>query len=235
MPHPSTISYLKTVLKNGPYYRIVIAGLADKENELKQLKIDIWALLGKLGVEIAVHMELQQRWDGFSINVLVSKTVQEHDILSGVLCSPAFDDGPASDILALEEDAFESSWRQTVGFVRSLAEATVQSLRPSPTSSAASGLFVVTQSKEPGPIASIHKAACDRMLTLLSNSNQRLTIAYADAVLIPDPSPVEPTKTPVSAYAGPEDIYYGDYGAPAESPTKLWNMWAMQNDLDKAY
>jgi hypothetical protein len=236
VPHRSTISHLEVMLNKGAYSSITIIGHADQEKELKELKMSIYALLGKLSLEVAVQLELQKGWSDMEVSDIVVKTLQREDKLNGLLCSPDFDYTRSSiaEILDLEDTAFEEPWRSTVGFLRSFAKATLPKLSPSDSPFTKSGLFVVTEPVDLSPLVSIYKAACDRMLTLLANDNPRLTIAYADTVLIPEPETTETNgKHLHPADAETYESYAHDF-TPSESPTKLWNMWALQDELNVA-
>jgi len=232
VPHPSTISYLEMMLRRGAYSGIAVVGHVDYEAELKQLKMNIYALLGKLSLEVGVQVELQKSWSEEDISDSISKSVTGEDILHGVLCSPAFEAKSiaAAGVLQLDEAVFEEQWRASVSFLRNLAKATVPRIKPNTTSRAASGQFLITELPEISPVSSIYKAACDRIIIMLADSNLRLTIAYADTVLIPEPVVETNGKLDISTHAGSHDVYAHDFN-PGESPTKLWNMWSQMEEL----
>ena len=99
------------------------------------------------------------------------------------------------------------------------------------------GYFLVTGPTETtSPRVSVHKAACDTFVALLADQNAAngLIVDYAENVYIPEPEPVE-----VNGKLHPSErngLGNGDVAEfnPGESPTKLWNMWALQEQLGAA-
>lgn len=234
LPHPLTISYLETMLKRAAYSSILLLGHEKRETEIKQLKMNVYALLGKLGVEVGVTVNLQSHWAERDIGDAVARGMKSSDVLYGVICSPAFDEDSLAgrNILALDEEEFDAPWRGTVGFLRSVAKASVPKLKPNSKARAASGLFVVTEPAGLSQVGAIYKATCDRILVLLADQNLRLTIAYADTVLIPEPEPVQSNgKLDLTPHNKLEAHDIDDFQA-GESPTKLWNMWALQDEMN---
>ncbi|KAK5163820.1 uncharacterized protein LTR77_010494 [Saxophila tyrrhenica] len=231
--HPKTMEYLGVMLRKGAYSRVVVVGCFEWEGQLKQLKMDLYALLGKLGLEVGVQVELRGRWSGEVVGEVVEKALAGEQLLHGVLCCPSFGTGN-SDVLQLDEAAFAEEWSGSVNFLRNLARATVPRIKSNATSRAASGYFVVTEPAQMSPVSAVCKAACDRIVVMLADSNLRLTIAYADTVLIPEPEPVETNgKLDLQTDALQYDYYQDDFQG-GESPTKLWNMWALQDQLNNS-
>ncbi|KAK3710486.1 hypothetical protein LTR37_010329 [Vermiconidia calcicola] len=236
LPHPATISYVEMMLKRGLYSELWIVGSTEQETELKRVKMSIYALLGKLSLEVGVHLELQKRWSESEVSEAVSKASRAGDPIHGVLCSPAYDGNisQGSDILALDESEFQRPWTYSVGFLHSLAKATLPIMRgKGHIQHGVSGLFLITPPTESSATSSVYKAACDRFVDLIAeaNASSELTVAYADTVLIPEPEPVRTNGTPnlpIPSRTKDPDEY--DFAA-GESPTKLWNLWALQDGL----
>lgn len=235
-PHPSTLSYVEMILNRGSFLGIVIMGNAEQETELKELKMNIYALLGKLGIEGGAHLELQKDWSAANITEIMSKAVKDTDPINGVLCTPSYDAGKSVDaeILSLDEDELQSPWKFSVGFLHSIAKSTLPRMQPKRNTGRANKLFfLVTEPKETTAISHLYETTCDNILTQLSGSSNLsgITIAYAQDVLIPEPEPPRTNgNTDFSAKAGPIDPDVGDF-APGESPTRLWGMWALQDEL----
>ena len=211
-------------------------GHEDQEAELKQLKMNTYALLGKMSQEAGIQLELQKDWSESIISMAVSKAVQSGEPIYAVLCSPAHEGNRSVglDILALDEDALQHPWKFSAGFLQSVAKAVVPNMLSSSHSSRGlSRSFLITGPMTRSPICSVYRAACDSIITLIANitAGKSVVVAYAETVLIPDP---EPPKTNggihLSTKAGPIDLDMSDF-APGESPTKLWNMWALQDEL----
>ena len=237
-PHPSTIPYLEMMLKKGSYSGIVMVGNAEHEAELKQLKMSIYALLGKMSLEVGVQVELQKSRSYTDINAAVTNTMSSGDAIHGVLCTPAYDRNRSLglDVLDLGESEFEQSWKSSVAFLHSVAKSTLPNLTSSSHLRRGVGAyFLVTGPTENTPTVSVYKAACDSLITLLTESNTAagLIIDYAENVYVPEPEPIKFNgKLHPSEHNG-SDVVHADVSQfqPGESPTKLWNMWALQEQL----
>ncbi|KAK3723209.1 hypothetical protein LTR37_001932 [Vermiconidia calcicola] len=236
LPHPATISYIEMMLKGGSYSELTVIGHVEQETELKQVKMSVYALLGKLSLEVGVHLELQKSWNESEISTAVSKASRAGDPIHGVLCSPAYDGNisQGSDILALDESEFQRPWTYSVGFLHSLAKATLPHMwENGHIQRGKSGFFLITPPTESSAASSVYKAACDRLVDLIAeaNASSELTVAYADTVLIPEPEPVRTNGTPSlpipTRTKDPDDYEFSGQ----ESPTKLWNLWALQDGL----
>lgn len=241
-PHAKTVSYIEMMLKRGAYSKIVLLGPQWREPELKQLKMNIYAVLGRLSLEAGIQLELQNDWDELGISNVVSR-LQSGDAIHGVLCSPMlrsakFDtelgsDGPSP--LELDEQEFESQWKHTVAFLRNVAKATISFSPSSNERSTLPRLFLVTDPGKISTVDRIYKAACDKLMATIDFRDRGMIVAYADTVLIPEPETEGKNgKLDLDTH---EHFYNGDADDfPAgESPTKLWNMWALQDELDVAY
>lgn len=227
-----TVSYLERMLKRGSYATIVMIGNKEHEVELKQAKMNIYALLGKMSLEVGVNLELQKSWSESEISAAVAKASSSGDAVHGVLCTPAYDSDSSldSDILALDETELQSPWKSSVGFLHGVAKATLPDMRSNVHQQrGVAGQFLVTGPTATTATSSVFQAACDRIVALLASPS--LTIAYAEDVLIPEPEPVKLNgKLHLPAKPGPVDSDISDF-APGESPTRLWNMWALQDEL----
>lgn len=232
-PHSKTVNYLEMMIRRSPISSINIIGNAEQETELKQLKMDIFALLGRLRVEISVQLDLQQSWGESEVSTAVDKAVGADDKVHAVLCVPDYHTN-GGDILALEERDLDLYWR-SVSFIHTVAKLAVPKFRiNNHMQRTISGLLLVTGPTESFPTSILEKSACDAMIKLLANATNAggPTVAYADDVLIPELEP-EPVKSSsghgLAIRNGDADTSIGGYTAP-ESPTKLWNMWALQDE-----
>ena len=89
-PHPSTVSYIESMLRKSTYSAIVILGNVEQEAALKQVKMNIYALLGKLSLEVGVYMELKEQWNESNISTAIGNATRSGDSIYGVLCCPEF-------------------------------------------------------------------------------------------------------------------------------------------------
>ena len=227
------------MLKRGSYSGLVIIGNAEHEAELKQLKVNIYALLGKMSLEVGVQLELEKEWSESAVLEAVARGVKAGDIVYGALCIPAHDGDRLvdSDILTLDENQLVEPWNFSAGFLHSTAKSLLPKIRSNPQlQRGTAGYFLVTGPKETNPISKLYGAACDSIIGSLAktHASSGVTIAYAENVLVPEPEPVKINgKLHLSAHTGPIESDIDDL-PPAESPTRLWNMWALQDELGVA-
>ena len=237
--HPSTVSYIEMMLKRGSYKEVMIVGYTGHEEELKRLKIDIYALLGKLGKEIGVTVISQEHWTPVDFANAVTKAVEGGDAVHGVLCSPAYEE--THDVLSADEKDLELSWRSSIGFIHRVAKATTPHFRSDriaqtgidPVQAGTSDVFLVTSPPRKASFA-LNQAACDTLLRMLAETTaaKAISVDYADNILIPEPEGVDINGE--AQPVGNEHLGFDPTFTPGESPTKLWNMWALQEQLDVA-
>lgn len=247
-PHHSVIFYVQSMLKKLSYKRIVILGNLEQETGLKQLKVDIYALLGRLGQEVAVQMDLQNSWSDAEIDAAVSKGTAEGDAIQGVLCSPDYQSNlPSSiDVMALDQDQLGLPWKSSVGFLHSVAKNALPNFRSTGHEYKQPSLFLVTSPSEQTSTSTLYNAGCRTLMTLLveANAGKNLTIDYAENVILPEPEvepqpqlPAGPTKArsnggpklsalDTSREPEPEEF------PPPESPTKLWALYSQFEEGD---
>ncbi|KAK1064070.1 hypothetical protein LTR12_007852 [Friedmanniomyces endolithicus] len=226
--HPQTIQFIRTWLKRWPFEAITVVGTPKHEAGIKQLKMEIYGLTGKLGWEVSVHTHLQAEWNsreiGATLDMLQSASAPKRDV-RGVLCCISYGSakGAEEEVLRLEEAELEESWRQSIGCLHSAATAIVPRLLES--DAAESDMFLVLEPIERSPAAVIHKAACDALLDQLrtGSASKRLTIDHAERVLLPEPEPEMTNGTSDEHHDGyhADDMDFAAF----ESPTKLWAMW----------
>lgn len=247
--HSSTINQLEILLSRQSFASIVFAAHTAQEAALKQLRMDTYALLGKLQLEISIYTELRESWGQADLEAAMATVGKSGAELQGILCCPQFEDADTADadVLALSEEQLAQSWRQSVAFVHNAAKATTERLlsRCRPHNAKTNGVFVrapqgpfflVAGATSHSSASQMTKAACDALIYQLESATKSkgLTVGYAETMLVPEPK-IEP---PADAGNGPflrPDRYSPvdqDVGfTPSESPTKLWNMWALQNDI----
>ncbi|KAK0278800.1 hypothetical protein LTR35_009065 [Friedmanniomyces endolithicus] len=226
--HPQAIHFVRTWLKRWPFEAISVVGTPKYEAGIKQLKMEIYRLTGKLGWEVSVHTHLQAEWNSREIAATLDKlqagSAPRRDV-RGVLCCISY--GSSSkleeEVLRLEEAELAESWQQSVGCLHSAATAIIPRLQQS--DAPQSDMFLVLEPSERSPVAVINKAACDALLDQLrtGSASKHLSIDHAERVLLPE---LEPEVT-----NGTSDDHHNGYHADDtdfaafESPTKLWAMW----------
>lgn len=232
--HIKTMHYLQIALRRRAYASIAIVGGKAYEESVKQLKMEIYGLIGKLGREMGVQTYMVSGDSDEELGAVVQEAVNGRGDLQGVLCSLTYDqDGTSAvDILSHERADLERSWQTSLASLHAVSKATIPLLTSASTGLDNGSLFLVAETPARAPVSIIHKAACDTLLRQLAAYGSRnLTIDYAENVLIAEPEPVHTDGAPnlrIDAFsAGPTESVF----TPGESPTKLWNMWALQNEL----
>lgn len=235
-PHSSTMFYVESMLRKFSYRQIVVLAHSGYESALKRLKVDVYALLGRLGQEAKVELDLRSTWTESEIDAATSQLTTGGDAIYAVLCSPLYDSvGPgATDIMALERDELVSQWSSSVGFLHTIAKYALPNFPSNSHEHQQAGLFLVTSPLKRSSIATVHDAACRAFAGLLAEANatKKITIGYADNVLLPEP---EPESQPAKLNGGNRlpslqisKAPRTDDDPPPESPTKLW---ALYNDM----
>lgn len=233
-PHKSVVFYLQSMLKKSTYGQIIVLGNPEKELELKQLKVDIYSLLGRIGQEVKVQMDLRSNWEEAEINTVISNAVLEDQAIQGVLCIPDYGYHAASlDIMSLQQQDLEIPFKSSVGFLHSIAKHAIPNFRSSGHEHKRPGLLLLTSPIDQSPSSILCSASCRTLLTLLVEANvgKNITIDYADNVLLPEPEPVKAnggTKLAPLHITNNSDV---DEYPPPDSPTKLW---ALYNELGVA-
>jgi len=225
--------YLDVACKKHSYSGIVVVGLQERETAIKQLKMDIYGMIGKMGRNVSVQTHLMGVIGEEDVTKAVQQTVSSGEEVRTVICSPSFGSAQAkvTDILSLEEDELMNSYILSAGYLHAIAKATMPRLLEGSTQSAP-GQFLVVETAGSSPAESVNLAACEMLLRQLSIAYvpRGLKVDYAANILVPEPER-EREKTngdvapPTNGYTIAEPEF-----TPSESPTKLWNMWALAND-----
>lgn len=247
--HPSTIFYLEMLLNRQNFSGIVFAASKTQEAALKQLKMDVYALIGRLRKELAVSVHIKDEWSQAEMEAIVKDSTKHGDSVQGVICCPEFDEtGTADvDVLALDGEQLDRLWKQSVSFLHAAIKSTAVHLlsRSKPLDPASNGVFaraprgpffLVAGSTTYTSASQITKPASDAMVLQFEKATKAkgLTVGFAEAMLIPEPAR-EPPPKPSDEYSPvAQDTYdngHEDVGfLPGESPTKLWSSWALHND-----
>ena len=232
--HPSTVPYMETMLKRGAYSSIAIIGSSEYEKELKGLKIQIYALLGKLShSSVGVQVDTKKTWSEAEIAAAI-KANETGEAVHGVLCSPSYEGSQTGrmNMLELDEEQLKSPWQSSVGFLHAVAKAAIPNMRTT------SGLFAVTGPTAVSPTTSFYKSACESLIDLLSedSATSGVAIVHAENVLVPEPELApQPQQTHSNGlHLAPTTPHTHDEPpdfAGGESPTKLYSMWAMHEQL----
>lgn len=246
--HPSTIFFLEMLLHRQNFSGILFAANKSQEAALKQLKMDVYALIGRLRKELVVAVHMKHEWNQAEMEAFAAEATKHGDGLQGVLCCPEFDEMGTEDvdIMTLAGDELERSWKQSVSFLHAANKATVIHLltRCRPLNSTSNGsfartlrgpFFLVTGSTTYTSASQITKSACDTIVLQLERATkaQGLTVGFAEAMLVPEPTREPPPKPgdELPVLTGTYDAEHEDYEfVPSESPTKLWSSWALHND-----
>lgn len=248
----SIMSYLEMLLSRQRLSGIAFLADSAEELALKQLKMDVFGLIGRLGKELAVSVHTKDSWSRSQIEATIETVTNGGPGLQGVLCYPAW--GASGGVLELEESDLAKTFRETVAFTHSAIRATADQLlaKSKPRDDTTNGVHRKQIGGPKGPFflvsgpdrsltgsgLAVAKLGCDAVLRELdiTTRQQGLIVGYAEGVILPEPKrqvskPKQELKLePTEAYSqtqAREELSF----VPGESPTKLWNMWALQNEI----
>ncbi|KAI7347750.1 hypothetical protein KC320_g7044 [Hortaea werneckii] len=236
--HEQTKKHLEVMLKKRLYTGVAVVGLQEHEAAIKQFKMDIWGLIGKLGREMGAHAHFFPDLAEGSILRAVSAAVEGND-LGAVLCNVDYPGSAEKDLTLMARDEMLRSWNFSVGFLHSVAKPTMPLLLPGSSTNADPGLtFLLTETGASNPATVLSRAACEALFRELQTryAEQGMTVEHADRVLIPEPEPVpeKPTANGVPPLQtngfAQQPLDEPEFTA-GESPTKLWNMWALAQEI----
>ncbi|EME46213.1 hypothetical protein DOTSEDRAFT_70256 [Dothistroma septosporum NZE10] len=249
----SIISYLEMLITRQKFSGIAILADSTEEAALKQIKMDVFGLIGRLAKELAVSVHTKDSWSRSQIEATLETVTNVGAGVQGVLCFPGWE--ATGGVLELEEADLAKAFRQTVAFTHSAIRATTDRMlaKSTPRDEGTNGTNGVHRkqvrgSKGPfflisGPSRSLNgsghavaKLGCDALLREMdvATRQQGLTVGYAEAVILPEPKRQLPKQKqelniqPPKEYAPAHETLGFVAG---ESPTKLWNMWALANEV----
>ena len=220
------LTYIEQMLGKRRYAGMYVVGLEEHAAGMKQLKMDLYGLLGKLERETSLQVQLVNEWNLDAVQGAVKQAGVSGDAVRGVLCGIFFE-GEGRDVLDLEESQVIEGWRKTFGLLRSVAKATVPGMVEGRRSD--EGVFLIFEQDSSAPAAQANRQACRTLLRQVQESygGRHLLVDLAENVLIAEPDRPVSRAAPHNGHADQED----DGFTPSESPTKLWNMWALHNEI----
>ena len=247
----SIMSYLEMLLSRQRFSGIAFLADTAEEVALKQVKMDVFGLIGRLGKELAVSVHTKDSWSRSQIEATIETVTNGGSDLQGVLCYPGW--GATGGVLELEESDLAKTFRETVAFTHSAIRATAEKLlaKSKPRDETTNGVHRKQVGGPKGPFFlvsgpdrsltgsghAVAKLGCDALLRELdmATRQQGLTVGYAEAVILPEPKRELPPpqrqelrlQPPEAQAQAHEDLGF----LSGESPTKLWNMWALQNEI----
>ncbi|KAI7367063.1 hypothetical protein KC354_g3705 [Hortaea werneckii] len=216
--HGQTKKHLEVMLKKRLYTGVAVVGLQEHEAAIKQFKMDIWGLIGKLGREMGAQAHLFPDLAEESILRAISAAVEGND-LGAVLCNVDYPGSAEKDLTLTERAEMLRSWQSSVGFLHSLT-------------------FLLTETGASNPATVLSRAACEALFRELQTryAEQGMTVEHADRILIPEPEPApeKPTENglpPLQTNGFAQQALDDPEFTAGESPTKLWNMWALAQEI----
>lgn len=245
---PSNIQpHLLSILGTHQAEEVILIG--PQEAILKQIKMECYTVAGKLSKGISVQMVPTQGRLNMETLLQTLKGTPTTTLLGVLLSlSPKRGHGMSDsqqDVLDIEEEDLESSWQSSVHTVHSLARQTIP-LMPRPSNGQAFDSPMMGTTAETRPFfvidneLSFHlphvvRLAQESLLQEVARSMSAMgvDVGYASDFLHP-PKAKEPIQTKPIDIARPVATNgYSNGGitpGTQESPTKLWNLWAMQNE-----
>lgn len=156
-----------------------------------------------------------------------------------MLCNVDYPASAEKDLTLMERAEMLRSWQSSVGFLHSVAKPTMPLLLPGSSTTADPGLtFLLTETGASNPATVLSRAACEALFRELQTryAEQGMTVENADRILIPEPEPApeKPTANGVPPLQtngfAQQPLDEPEFTA-GESPTKLWNMWALAQEI----
>lgn len=232
-PIASLLSYITTLLRRGSYASIAIVGNSSHQDLLKQLKMDVYATIGRLRQEAAIYVHVRNEWTDDIIDGIIREVIEQNPNLQAVLAVPLYPNQsrPQDGILEATQDHLAHSWQTSLGLLHSVARHT---LRRFPVQTPRSGLFLLADEAPQSPLGIVSKGACDALIKQLAMEyeTRNLVIGHAEEILVSTARTAETSlDDPMYLPAQDDRFVNTDDFAPSESPTRLWNMWALQDEM----
>jgi len=234
--HPQTMHYLGIALRKHAYSGIAVVGAQERETEIKELKMEVYSLIGQLQQELVLSTHFLDEWDEEKLSAVVARASASGAgmTMSCVLCTPAYEPVGSgnADILSLERVELQESWARSVGFLHAVAKSAIPRLVEDRTRANESNVFLLMEAPATSPAGRLSQSACHTLMNQLRDaySAEGFMVGHAGDVLIAEPQThsaenEQPVRTELYAASEPQDF------SAQESPTKLWNMWSLQNEI----
>ncbi|KAK5113957.1 hypothetical protein LTR62_003080 [Meristemomyces frigidus] len=223
-PHHETKRYIAAMLKRHRYQGLSLLGTHDNEAVIKQLKMDMYGLLGQLDVQATVKTHLQPSWSADGLEHLVQEASTDiQDVLVSLGYSDAEDIG--EDILSMDSEQVMQSYQRSVGALHAMAKAIIPHLLRQPTPQGTiPRMFLLLDKLGKSQASPIAKAACRKLFYQLDTTYAcpTLEIKHAETALEMYDEPVA-----TSGQTNGVDQHNRNDSAfmPSESPTKLYGAW----------
>ncbi|KAH9823725.1 hypothetical protein Tdes44962_MAKER04469 [Teratosphaeria destructans] len=239
----STLRYVEIALQRKRFSGIAYVGSEEQAAALKQLKMDTYGVIGKLGLEAGVRIQYQQGHSPDSVKMAVEAVMKSAGDVQAVLCSLAYntpETAATANILDVESNGLQTAWESSVGFLHSVARATIPTMIASSKASPQfSGFLLIQESAAQDPVSLFMQSSANALLRQLreacGSATPNLDIGNAAGVLVPLPEPIKPNgheHAPRQNGQAASEIYQpGVDFSGGESPTKLYSMWAMHESL----
>lgn len=212
-----------------------ISILGREEAVLKQTKMDAYTVAGKMQRNIQVQtIMLESVEDGESISRALN-WLGEGNVTGVLFCVEKQSSdlhSPERDILDYDSLDLDRSWRSSILAVHSVARYTI----PLMSDMDNTPFFLLDVDPASQRLPSINETTQTALLESIARSQiaAGVIIGYAKDHLLPPPPPSLPAKNEQrSQVAIPKNGYTNPTPKSplGESPTKLWGLWAMQNEL----
>ncbi|EMC98974.1 hypothetical protein BAUCODRAFT_22281 [Baudoinia panamericana UAMH 10762] len=161
--HRKTMYYVEILIKQKRYSGVAIIGSHEHESPLKQLKMDLYGLVGKLGREMAVQMYTLSAPSESEVFAVVDRAMKSDGNVRSVLCGVAHENASVSakDIVEIPGGVLADSWQRSVGYLHAVARTTIPILADQPSRSEPGSFFVLTPEDAASPVARVNQVACD--------------------------------------------------------------------------
>ncbi|CZT25260.1 uncharacterized protein RCC_10989 [Ramularia collo-cygni] len=249
--HQSLLSYIELLVTRQPFSGIILVGSHDEEAALKALKMNCFALIGRLSKEMSVSVYFQDQWTLGDMEATLQQITKTGEGIQGVICCPDTlpEETDSRGVLAMSGGLLQQAITRRVTFVESAIQVHKNHLMDRPKANSGNSsraprgpFFLVAGPPALSAASQIAKAASDHLLAMFNAALQAfgVTVAYAEDILIPDSVKVgeasdatsgpilQPAEVDATGQDQPQDT---DYMVP-ESPTKLWALWSGAGNIE---
>lgn len=202
--------------------------------------MEMYGLAGRLGREMGVRVFLRERLEEGVVEGVVGEVIVGNgEGLGAVVCFPRF--GGRGDVLELSWGELVEGWRGSVGFVHAFGRSCLPRMTAGMGEGRAFFLTIYEDAREEDE-GGLHLPAVEALMERLAKGFEgSVTVGRAEVVFPrPSPPPAEPVRElPRLDTGGGGQAYMQPQGqredeTPPESPSRLWSMWQMQDELGYA-
>lgn len=248
VPDRHILKCLEKILGQSSIDDIAIIGNSAHKTAITQLKMNTYALMGRMRLEAGIYTSMHDSLGGYRLENAIKNAIKGDGPLRGVLCCPEYSPADADDG-AIDSALLESAWQTSVGFLNVASQTCLSRMKLSVDGDAESGAAYESKVSKETPffhvvdpstttyLSRVTQPACAALMDVIRESGQARGIDYGVADILSSPA----SRTD-SARPGTASLPHLDTNMPhedvaleelsPESPTNLWSMWAVANEIE---